>query len=301
MPRCRRSIFAAVGLTFLVASSPPQQGRQSQDDQTQQQITNALERIAGAAESDNKAADYNPECEPGEDNRRSDLCAQWKAADAANKAAIWTQRSAYIAIVAALIGFLTLGAAVAAAWFARLAAKHTETGAKAARAAVAATRKANRISEDTASKQLRAYIGTKGARAFYVGAPLSRIVIELQNFGQTPATMVISSTRIYLDAQLTGAPGPDTDFVFKNEFGIVEPGAEPILFIELPENWIHEHLDGLRSGGLRLAAETRIDYVDIDGEARWRTFTYYLPDLRKGRDPTKGAIMSISPTGNEAG
>lgn len=41
-------------------------------------------------------------CEPGQDNRRSDLCAQWEAADAARDAANWAMWATLVGIVSVL-------------------------------------------------------------------------------------------------------------------------------------------------------------------------------------------------------
>jgi hypothetical protein len=71
-------------------------------------------------------------CAPGRDNRASDLCAQWKAADAAAEAAKWSGLTGIFTGVALLIGFGTLAAAVAAAIYARDAARHGSTAAEAA-------------------------------------------------------------------------------------------------------------------------------------------------------------------------
>lgn len=267
-------------------------------DQATEQSQQAAQPKAAAPEEP-RGEPGNPPCEQGEDNRESDLCAQWKAADAAAKSATWTEETYQLGVWGLRVGFLTFLAALVAALYARKAAHETGKGATAALEAVEATREANRISARAASHQLRAYIGTTEARAFYIGHALPRIVIQLRNFGQTPAYGVVCTSRIYLDAQLTGAPPEDdTEIPFTKELGIVEPGAEPYLFIELPEKWLSKNRDGMNSGGLRLAAETRIDYTDIDREPRWRTFTYYY--VKWPGNPTKGALMRISPTGNEA-
>jgi hypothetical protein len=51
------------------------------------------------------AAEYNPPCAKGQDDRRSDLCAQWKAADSAAEAAFWSKVQAYLSAVG-IVGLL---------------------------------------------------------------------------------------------------------------------------------------------------------------------------------------------------
>lgn len=68
-------------------------------------------------------------CENGKDNRNSDLCAQWKAADAAKESAEWTRRTFWLGVVGSIIGFFTLIAAGMAACYAKKAAEETKRGA----------------------------------------------------------------------------------------------------------------------------------------------------------------------------
>lgn len=75
-------------------------------------------------------------CPDRRDDRNSDLCAQWKAADAANESAVWTGRVGIMTGGGLLIGALTLLAAVAAAKFARDAARETKRSADLAESAL---------------------------------------------------------------------------------------------------------------------------------------------------------------------
>lgn len=89
-----------------------------------------MENVAAAVENANEAPEYNPPCENGEDDRRSDLCAQWRAADAARSAANATW---LFGIIGGLIGGATLIAAVAAAQYAKRAAAAAREGVDDAR------------------------------------------------------------------------------------------------------------------------------------------------------------------------
>lgn len=48
------------------------------------------------------------ECAQGSEDRQSDLCAQWKAADSAGISAIWTRVSGFASILSAILGGVTL-------------------------------------------------------------------------------------------------------------------------------------------------------------------------------------------------
>lgn len=65
-------------------------------------------------------------CPREHEERQSDLCAQWKAADAAAEAAVASQRQVWIGGVGLVLGLLTLVAAAFAAYFAKRAATATE-------------------------------------------------------------------------------------------------------------------------------------------------------------------------------
>ncbi|MET3612211.1 hypothetical protein ABID16_000516 [Rhizobium aquaticum] len=132
-------------------------------------------------------------CRENEDNRSSDLCAQWKAADAAKASVDWARRSYFVSIGGTLIGFLTLVAAAAAAVFAKKAADETKRSADAAHDSVAETR---RIGE----AQVRAYLALD-PQAF--GSPASAytkhvIDVKIRNTGQTPAKNITIQMNVFV-------------------------------------------------------------------------------------------------------
>jgi hypothetical protein len=130
MPRGYRYVLLAfVGLLIGAAPLPKGQGAQSERADTERQIANALSGIDASLKEANQPNELERECDREKPNRKSDLCAQWQAADAAVNSALWAERSFYLGVAGTFIGFLTLVAAGAAAWFARDAARHTETGA----------------------------------------------------------------------------------------------------------------------------------------------------------------------------
>lgn len=124
MPRGRWCIFAAIAGLALLGAGPGNQGQASKKQDSQATIHDAGQPTA-LHEANTADASERP-CKEGEENRSSDLCAQWKAADAAQGA---TDAAWVFGYVGGGIGFLTLMAAVAAAYYAKRAAEHAEAGA----------------------------------------------------------------------------------------------------------------------------------------------------------------------------
>lgn len=103
-------------------------------------------------------------CVEGIDNRGSDLCAQWKAADAARDAATWAEWGVFTSIAAA-VGVIV---------------------------ALLLTIDSNRIARNTAKQQLRAYVAVETANIRFKAHPVSEkrdclLSINWKNVGQTPA------------------------------------------------------------------------------------------------------------------
>lgn len=111
----------------LAGVSPPQGKAREQANQARQPQQPAAQ-VAAAPKADDPERLYAA-CHQGEANRDSDLCAQWYAADSAYEASIWTRRTGWITGVGLLVGAITMGAAIAAALFARDAADHTKRSA----------------------------------------------------------------------------------------------------------------------------------------------------------------------------
>jgi hypothetical protein len=149
--------------------NPPAKGDQAQPDH---RVGDALTDIARTYHEQTERAERSPEsrkCEPGDDQRDSDLCAQWKAADAAANAAWWAAVGTW---VSGGSGLLVLAALYLAF-------------------------QSNRIAGDTAKRQLRSYVNVSKFEpsAYCVGQAFSTRV-HFSNKGQTPAHDVI--VRAYL-------------------------------------------------------------------------------------------------------
>jgi hypothetical protein len=119
-------------------------------------------------------------CEAPKGSKESDLCQQWRMAEAAEKQLIFVGRqlnATYAEIVALVLTLVaTAGAAIAAV-----------IAARAANASVA-------VAKATAKRQLRAYVGLKGARLYLDENGEFSYRARYMNFGQTPAKDVVAET-----------------------------------------------------------------------------------------------------------
>ena len=185
---------------------------------------------------------YNPDpCYQAKHHDTADLCAQWRAAIAAEKAADASHQSNLISAIGAILSFIS----IALVFF---ALRQTEKSLKAAR-------DANDIAQDTAKRQLRAYIVV--TEAFYdLGS--CKAYLNLVNMGQTPAHDV------YAIGAIRFAESPPNDLSFDKETatrGAVGPNVP--FHIEIAQD---EETNGPRGAPIHVVGEIR--YTDIFGE-RW--------------------------------
>jgi hypothetical protein len=165
-------IVVCVGLGLyigLLAAQHPNPPAKSQQIQTAQPVRSASEDID--ASDDERAerihsATYEAECNPANEKRDSDLCAQWKAADAAADSARWTYVGNWIGGISGFLVLIAIGLAY----------------------------QANRIARSGVEAQLRAWIIIKiteviGFRMFNE-KPQFHIRSVVKNIGQTPAKEV---------------------------------------------------------------------------------------------------------------
>ena len=333
----RALILASLAWLAIAAASPPQQRRGQLNTVSQDAAANSVQNGAAApTETHNEAASYTAYCEQARDNRHSDLCAQWKAADAARDSADWTQRTFYLGIGGLILGLGTLGAAIAAAWFARAAAHETKRSAdfagqmaveaaSATAAAVEASKaglEANRIArnaharadmkerweararrsrEDAAAKiteqQLRAYLSVRNAMAMGINPErLPTFGIEIKNQGQTPAYDV----RIR-SATMWTTEGPESariHFTEPSKMGTMSGGDDRTYRSRTAENaWPPGLYEAVMSGKAALVYCGLITYRDVFRKLRRTTFMGYF----EVHDIVNGsAVLSLTKRGNRA-
>lgn len=190
-------------------------------------------------------ARYEATCNSGDDKRDSDLCAQWKAADAAAESAKWTYWGNWIGGISGLSVLVALYLAF----------------------------QSNRIARDTAKRQLRAYVTLekydiaiqKTKENTYVDG---RLEVVWKNTGQTPATNV--SDRL----AWTTSEGPlpsDYEFAQESPEGPCDnlalgPGQD---FDCVSAHTLGaEDFAAIRDGKLRAFVWSSVNYTDAFGERR---------------------------------
>jgi hypothetical protein len=137
-----RSLIAAlIGLTLIGAAPEKEKIADGAQAASEKAREKQLDRIASALEKLPDSATKDAGCKPGQDDRGSDLCAQWKAADAATESAIWAARTFWVGLFGLLIGGGTLIFAASAAHWAKEAAIETRESVKVANANLDAFRK----------------------------------------------------------------------------------------------------------------------------------------------------------------
>jgi hypothetical protein len=142
--------------------------------------------VATTPPIENKSLDPTVKpCRPSTIDRNSDLCAQWRAADAATAAAEASWWQVWLSLVSLIIGLFTLMSAVAAALFAKRAAS-------ASLEAVSEARHANKISENAMQVGNRAWISFEhwilSKRLDIHGNVIGAIICAVyKNVGPSPA------------------------------------------------------------------------------------------------------------------
>ena len=99
----RSIVVALVGLASIGAGEPTKRPEQSQKQLAQGELAKAAATVSAAISRIQIPVEQNPRCERGKDNRDSDLCAQWKAADAARDAARFALAGLLVGIVGTIM------------------------------------------------------------------------------------------------------------------------------------------------------------------------------------------------------
>jgi hypothetical protein len=233
-----RGILAAVvGLALIGAGEPPKQDAGPDQSNAQAGIADSLEGIASALKSMSKPDETAQPCSPENPNRNSDLCAQWKAADAAADAADWASWQFLLGGFGIAIGFVTMIAAIKAALFAKEAAKETKRGAD--------------IAWEVGLAQSSPYLTVDEAQGFQSDG--IKIIVSIANLGASPASGIIPFGIFYVGdtnnpqivarikrseksksavgahlaqtLELTCASQPDADLPASLQKGMITPGT----------------------------------------------------------------------------
>lgn len=215
--------------------------------------------------------DYEAPCRYGDENRRSDLCAQWKAADAASKAALWSFWTFLSSTVIGLIGLCGLFFTVRYARKAWLASQQ----------ATSIANEALKVTRDTSQLELRAYLSVLvGSATYQETAKSLRFAVNpsLVNGGNTPARQV----RYVANAAILPVPLPD-NFKFplagaeKKRGGIVPAGHAFILSAVVPDFVAETEISHIcQAQGRAVYTWGWVIYRDVFGKKHRTTFCQWV-------------------------
>jgi hypothetical protein len=250
-----------VAVWWIISAASPSAGQnvQAQDPATQAEADKAANTDGTAFLRVDKAPENDRGCRQGEDERSSELCAQWKAADAASDAARWAMASFFVGFMGTVLLVWTL-------WETR----------------------------QTARRELRAYVYAKGLRWQQVqngGMPHIEVKAVWGNAGTTPgknATFGISCVVYETDDALNEMPEIDMTSPHTSHFG-------PNLELSSPPVYIS--LDDIRRawhGEKFIAVYSKVKYTDAFNVKRETRIGYRLGFLMQtGRPMTLDSLLEL--------
>ncbi len=264
MLRGYRSIILALGLVLAGAGEPPRASQEPKVQAVQSELAKAAETVSAAISSIKAPVEESPPCDPGKDNRNSDLCAQWKAADAAANSAWW-------AWVSGLAGIVSLFGVI----FALVLALHS-----------------NWIARDTAKRQLRAYISIEPGGINEVVDGIHRVPFNIINNGQTPAYemehggdfLIVEGNPMEFDPSINGRLTGQTATTDQS----LGPNSNRFSYAYLEAALCAPFLDKIDAKEASIVHYGYVTYKDVFGISHRTSFAFYhwgeeLSDLESKR------------------
>ncbi len=232
-------------------------------------ITSARERLREADACAKEAEEYR--------QNTADLIQQTRAADAAQAQADIASQVLWTGWFQTIGGFLTLCAAVAAAIYARDAAREGKRSADLAVESLTETKKVT-------AAQLRPYVAiTDDNDLLALPAPFNRqsvVPFKIKNFGQVPAQSVRLSTGDQIINEPMGNAWIDMSERF-GDYGLLAPGDDRTDSINAREFNLNELAD-IAIGKIKLVLRLRVDYT-WDGGSDSDEITMILDDPATSR------------------
>ena len=262
----RIAIIAAFGWLSLAASSPPKKSATNNNAAPQDETTKAANTIATAVAKAEETPEKDRGCDQGKDERNSDLCAQWKAADAARDAAKYAFWSLWIGITGTVLLVWTL----------------------------LETRKA-------AIREQRAYVRVEPAPSGSIeaGKPVC-IPMNAINYGTTPAVdLSIMSVAVVRppDWNWSNEPGFDGTADQVRPRATLHPDSPFLFKVEMDGRLPKPIYESIMEGRAVVFARGTILYRDVFGKKRKTTFQIEF----HGRDEEidGGRRVRIASEGND--
>ena len=256
------ALFVAFGLgSYVTALNYPEEQRYQSYRYTPEQPQQV--EAAAAGQSNAQPLQYRAPCHQPEGQTESDLCAQWRAAKAAENSAFWTKWGVWIAVIGSSLLL----------WQIALTRKAVEDTGE----ATDAMREANRIAKHISALELRPYVwfGKIEIRDVVLGK-IPQLVVEVCHAGQTPAYEVrsfvcftllspgIDNAKIRFDQTVKSAVPSKTQLF---------PGHEGLLAKQTADRPLVEgDMRLLAVQGQRFIGAGIVSYRDIFGKRHLTTF-----------------------------
>lgn len=277
-------IIALVGLIGLTGAGnqPAERGVSTNANQQAQPIPAAIPPVVAPekyAPYPNRKSDR---CYESDDHEAADLCAQWRAAYAAEKAVI-------VGLVGAFLSFASLIAVALSLWQTRKALGLSETSTHAATKAADATIEANQIAAQVATNQLRAWVafsdwafeghGNDGVIESYV------FYTKWKNVGASPAMDTIAVSNRAGDAPFANG---EPDF---SVAGFVSTTPPQHSFSTTRISFTPEQILELRDTPVRIRSVVRYKTIFEDLKERYSDVTleitfigrHEIGEIRRGK------------------
>lgn len=274
---------------FATCAAMPELDREveKQQAQSQQSTAESLAAIVALERGRDQRPDKTTEpCKTGDDRRYSDLCAQWKAADAAAASAYWTKSQFWAGL---LLGLLTLGAAVAAAFYARAAAVHADRSANEAKRSADAAQDQMALARQMDRPYLTAVAPTFLIERSHMPCVAVAVAFAIENSGKGPAFVELYGVEVKSHGEPRAYLKSDTRL-----FKMVAEGAT----VDVPDNGGRIGIDQAiymrafsRTPTVTTDLRIFIQYRDIFGVRR-RTFSGYA---RCPKDDEFVILPSVNP------
>ncbi len=187
MPRGHWIYVATLGLAICGAGPLPDGKAQNRQANSENSATEQRAPAAPPLVEHGGAPRPDQGCDRGQDKRDSDLCAQWKAADAAHDAARAAETQTLIGWLGLVLGLVTMTAAIFAALYARRAAFATEETVE--------------LTKDASSYEWRPWINISVASVQIVlkeGGFDVYCRVRFQNTGRVVARDIITNAKIVI-------------------------------------------------------------------------------------------------------
>ena len=204
MFRGYRVAFIAIAGLILAGASPPTKQQKEAAAADKQKPAEAVPAVSDEYKPHSNK--YAESCYYANNHDSADLCAQWRAAIAAEKAAYATTWANWISAVGAILSFvsivlvfialgqtrkanrLTMKANARSTRQAVASAAETEKALEVARSSANAMTKQVEVHRQNAERQLRPYLYIEKILPERPNEQFKTVEIHVKNFGQTPAT-----------------------------------------------------------------------------------------------------------------